>query len=160
MSKPYQSPVLRQLIQSTLQPLNIYSDDACELLLATCAQESHFGTYREQMGGGPAKGIFQMEGEDYSDIWTNYLAYHADLANQIKQLSTVGTVDDLINNDPYAIVMARVHYMRQPGKLPQAKDLSGMYDYYKAHYNTANGGATQLEFYDNYKYWVTDGQVD
>lgn len=49
---------IKNLITETLTELGLYSDDARDLLLGTCAQESAFGKYRKQLGGGPALGIF------------------------------------------------------------------------------------------------------
>lgn len=143
---------LRQLIRSTLTPLGLYSADAEELLMATCAQESHLGVYRHQIRG-PAVGIFQMEPEDHDDIWTNFLAYHFDLGDAVRKLSgqLSPTVDDLQNNDPYAIAMCRIHYERAPGSLPSASDLGALWNYYKQHYNTPQGAATQAEFVANYR---------
>lgn len=156
---PFQSANLRALIQSTLNPLNLWNEDAEELLLATCAQESLFGTYRTQGNGGPARGIFQMEGEDHDDIWHNFLAYHLDLARQLHGLSNTCTTDDMINNDPYAIAMARIHYLRKPGNLPSCRDLNAMWLYYKKWYNTPQGAATQLQFSMHYAHYVTDGKA-
>ena len=119
--------------------------------MATCAQESHLGEYRHQIHG-PAVGIFQMEPEDHDDIWTNFLAYHFDLGTAVRQLSgqLAPIAADMQNNDPYAIAMARVHYERAPGVLPDASDLTGLWNYYKQHYNTPGGAATQAEFVANY----------
>jgi hypothetical protein len=146
---------LRQLIRDTLTPLNLYSADAEELLCATCAQESHLGEYRHQVHG-PAVGIFQMEPEDFDDIWTNFLAYHFDLATALRGLSgqLSPNASDMQNNDPFAIAMCRAHYERMPGALPSASDLDGLWAYYKAHYNTPAGAATQDEFVANYQRYV------
>jgi hypothetical protein len=143
---------LRQLIRSTLTPMGLYSADAEELLMATCAQESRLGEYRHQVHG-PAIGIFQMEPEDFDDLWTNYLAYHFDLATALRQLSgqLSPTASDMQDNDPFAIAMARVHYLRAHGALPAASDLAGLWAYYKLHYNTPAGAATQAEFVHNYR---------
>jgi len=74
MSNPSLDPVLlRQLIKRTLTPLNLYSADAEELLMATCAQESLLGKYRHQVNG-PAIGIFQDEPGDFNDLWAHYLS--------------------------------------------------------------------------------------
>jgi hypothetical protein len=142
---------LRALIKSTLSPLNLYSAAAEELLMATCAQESGLGTYRRQLSG-PAIGIFQMEPETFNDIWTNYLAYHTTLAAEVTALATTSPPRpvELATNDPFAIAMCRVHYLRAPGALPAATDLAGLWSYYKAHYNTPLGAATQQQFYANY----------
>lgn len=143
---------LRQLIRATLEPLGLYSASAEELLMATCAQESRLGEYRHQIGG-PALGIFQMEPGDHDDIWTNYLAYHFDLATDLRRIANQlqPAASDLQNNDPYAIAMARVHYARKPGALPTPTDLEGLWEYYKHWYNTPAGAATRDEFVRNYK---------
>lgn len=153
--------MLRALIRSTLTPLGLYTPDVEELLMATAAQESALGTFRQQIHG-PALGIFQMEPEDFRDIWQNYLQYHQALADQIRGLCTDGMWQipgELVNNDPFAIAMARVHYLRAPGTLPAATDLQGLWSYYKQHYNTPGGAATQPEFVCNYRRLVNGPAV-
>ena len=146
---------LRKQILDVLTPLGLYSAGAEELLVATCAQESHMGTYRKQIGG-PALGIFQMEPATFNDIQGNYLRYHHELAMRINTLGSNGMLHDpsaweLVDNDPLAIAMARVQYLRAPGVLPDPLDLKGLWLYYKAHYNTPAGAATIEQFYRNYK---------
>lgn len=154
------SPILRLQIQTVIGQLqlgDISLDNPTELLLATCAQESHLGQFRTQLGGGPARGIFQMEGEDHDDIWLNYIIYHPLLKTALVKLSPSHTTDDMVDNDDYAIAMARVHYERCRGNLPAATSLYGLWTYYKHNYNTMQGAATQDEFFNNYKTYITDG---
>lgn len=143
--------LLRGTIQKTLTPLGLYSPAAEELLMATCAQESLLGTFRVQVGG-PALGIFQMEPDTYMDIWKNYLAYHQLLGHSISSLSHDPALppSELILNDPYAVALARVQYLRAPGALPPAEDLDGLWLYYKQYYNTPGGAATQDDFNRHY----------
>jgi hypothetical protein len=141
MGQPLDPQALRQLISDTLTPLNLYSDDVAELLLFTCANESDFGVYRVQGGGGPALGVFQMEPATFNDIFNNYLAYHLNLKVAVQQLGTVPS--DMINNDNFAIVMARLQYLRASGAIPSKNDIDGIWDYYKLHYNTPLGAATK-----------------
>lgn len=144
---------LRDLIKATLTPLGLYSTDAEELLMATCAQESLLGKYRTQAPHGPARGIFQDEGGDFRDLWANYISLHPVLAAQVKALNagSQGTVDDLVNNDRYAIAICRIHYLRVPHPMPSGSDLSALWHYYKVYYNSVLGAATQDEFVHNYK---------
>jgi hypothetical protein len=146
---------LRSAIKDVLTPINLYSEAAEELLCATCANESNLGQYRVQ-ADGPARGIFQIEGSDFSDIWNNYLKYHFTLASYVKGLNNgnVGTVDDLVSNDRYSIALARIHYARCPGYLPQAGDLDGIWNYYKTYYNTPRGAATEATFKEKYQKYV------
>jgi hypothetical protein len=146
---------LRTLIQTTLNPLELWSPGAEELLMATCAQESLLGTYRRQ-AGGPALGIFQMEPEDHDDIWKNFLAYKSTLTLEGKSLlgGLIGGIPAaalLENNDAYAIFMCRVHYLRCPKAVPLETDLNGLWLYYKVNYNSVHGAATQAEFNRHYQ---------
>lgn len=156
MLTPMNPADLRQHIKDALTPLKLWTQDAEELLMATCANESNLGEYRTQAPHGPARGIFQMEAEDFNDIWTNYLAYHGSLAFQVKNYNSgqQGTADDLVNNDAYAIVMARIHYMRKPGSIPSCTNLEAMWTYYKHWYNSDSGAATHDEFVAKYKKFV------
>lgn len=146
---------LRDIIQDALAPAGLWSENAAELLMATAAQESHLGTYRRQIGG-PALGIYQMEPEDFQDIWTNYLAYHPGIATELSRLATTQPPRpvEMVTNDAFATLMARVHYLRAPGALPAATDLNGLWAYYKQHWNTPLGAATQDQFVANYKKYV------
>jgi len=55
-----QFKTLIERVLSELDP-DLASPVAVKLLLGTAAQESRFGTFLHQLGGGPAKGAFQME---------------------------------------------------------------------------------------------------
>lgn len=142
---------LRELIKTTLMPMSLYSAQAEELLMATCAQESLLGTYRHQLNG-PAIGIFQMEPGDFDDIWVDYLNYRQKLHDAVAALAsnTPPVASDMQNNDPFAIAMCRVHYERCPRALPAATDLNAIWMYYKVNYNSIHGAATQGQFYSNY----------
>lgn len=144
---------LRALIQSTLTPMGLYSRNAEELLMATAANESHLGEFRRQIGG-PAIGIFQEEPEDFADLYSNFLAFRPHLAAQVNSLSSARTVDDLEENDRYAVAICRLHYLRAPGELPAAGDLDAIWTYYKAHYNSEQGAANADAFMACYRKYV------
>jgi hypothetical protein len=152
---------LRNLIKEVLGQIGLYSPNAEELLMATCANESNLGRYRTQAKGGPGKGIFQIETSDFIDIWDNYLKYHKDLASRVMSLNgdTQGSADDLVDNDRYSIAMCRVHYERCPGVLPDSRDISGIWQYYKRWYNTPEGAAVEGIFMYKYKTYVL-GETD
>jgi len=65
----------RDVIAPVLQKSGLDSEAAEELLLGTAVQESLNFKYRRQMGGGPARGYFQMEPATHDDIWDNYLQF-------------------------------------------------------------------------------------
>lgn len=155
MTDAYTSPALRALIQRVLSPVTLWTPEAAELLLATCAQESLLGQYRHQVHG-PALGIFQMEPATHDDCWANFIAYRPELQAWLGRLSPSHTAQDLVDNDPYAIAMARVRYERAHGALPDATDLGAMFAYYKRNYN-GPGAATEAEFRRHYADLITDG---
>lgn len=135
---------LRKLIDLTLQEMDneqnkykLNSKDAVELLMMTAATESELGTYLWQLGGGPARGIFQMEIATEKDIWKNFLYYNSDLYYLIAERDNINNVSDL----RYQIMMARVHYLRVPEKLPGCEDVLAMANYYKKYWNTYKGKA-------------------
>lgn len=143
---------LRELITAVLVELDLYSANACELLMLTAAQESHLGYYIKQVGSGPAKGIFQMEPSTEKDIWKNYLKYKPDLAKRVGAM--LGEADweslQLTGNLLYQIAMARVHYYRRPEALPSRNNVDAMARYWKKHYNTHLGKGTVYEAVKNY----------
>lgn len=145
---------LKNLIKRVLSEIGQYSENAENLLIGTCAQESGLGKYRRQLGGGPALGIFQMEPATFRDICDNFLRYKPDLQSKIKQAAGVSFFDcnDLINNDALAICFARVHYLRVKESIPG--DLPGWAGYWKKYYNTPLGKGKEDEFIANFKRYV------
>jgi len=114
-----------------------------QLLMGTQAQESPEG-HRHQDGGGPALGIWQMEGATHDDVWRNYLGFRSILARRVAAPVLVPPwppSERLIYDDLYAARMARIQYYRAPEALPRADDLAGMEALYLRRYNA--GGAAK-----------------
>ncbi len=147
--------MLNEIIVPVLQYLDMDSDSARNLLLGTFAQESAMGKHVEQVGGGPALGIGQMEPRTHDDIWQNYLAYRPALAQKINQLLVSGhsKLDQLKWNSAYATAMSRVHYHRVAEPLPEAHDITGLAQYWKDHYNKGGKGEVD-QFLANYLYHI------
>lgn len=146
---------LKELVSDTLDEIGLYSKDAVNLLLGTCAQESAFGTYIRQLNNGPALGIFQMEPATYDDIVNNYLRYRYDLINEIEttcQCDLENNSEALEWNMKLAICMARIHYLRFKEGIPNT--IEGYAKYWKENYNTEKGAGTEEEFIRNYKEYV------
>lgn len=135
---------LRDLvIIPALSDLQMYSDDARELLVFTCATESLGGTFLKQKKG-PAVGIMQMEPNTYTDIWVNFLFKNPSM------LSIMGLKFDcprmpqperMIYDLRFAVAMARIHYRRVKEQLPDHTDIDAIWEYYKKYYNTPLGKA-------------------
>lgn len=146
----------KDLIERCLKKTMMHSEAAVVLLLGTAAQESAFGTYLRQIGGGPALGVFQMEPATEADIWHNYLTFRINLQDVIFKACGVARPDPwaLESNLGYQAIMARIHYRRVPESLPAADDVPALARYWKAHYNTPAGRGTELEFLANFHRYV------
>lgn len=145
------------VIKPVLIKLGLGGDAAEELLLGTAVQESLNFRYRTQLGGGPAKGYFQMEPATHDDIWDNFLKYRQKLSNDVASfLSKKGAdkITELENNDKYAAAMARVHYLRVAAPLPKAGDINAQANYWKQYYNTPLGKGKPYEYIEKWNKFV------
>ena len=151
-------PQLKELIEETLREIDLYSEDAVNLLLGTAAQESQLGKYIKQLGNGPALGIFQMEPNTFNDIRNNYLGYRPALVGALIHFCNISDWDSaqLVYNLKLAICMARIHYLRVPNALPG--NLKGYAKYWKKYYNTPLGAGTEGEFVANYEKYIINNQ--
>jgi hypothetical protein len=145
------------VIMPTLRDLVLYSDEAIQLLLFTCANESLGGSFLKQVSG-PALGIYQMEPETYNDIWQNYINFKSDLRLKFTHAFDIYRMppeDRLIYDLRFATAMTRIHYDRIPEPLPKLNDLDGMWTYYKKYYNSTLGKADYHQTIANYQRFIT-----
>ncbi len=129
-----------------------------QLVLGTGIQESLL-VHRQQLGGGPAVGLFQMEPTTHDDCWTNFLDFRPVLAGKVKRTLEAGqqaVAATLKVNDRYAAAMCRVRYLRAPAPMPAANDVDGLANYWKLHYNTPLGAGTPQEFHDKWLNFIDD----
>ncbi|MEO5364675.1 MAG: hypothetical protein H7838_13810 [Magnetococcus sp. DMHC-8] len=141
---------LRDLvIRPTLQRLDLWSDAAEELVLGTAIQESGL-RYLQQLGGGPARGLWQMERPTHDDIWQNFLHGRTKLGLNILGPYVKPDHARLASDLAYACAMCRVHYLRCPDMLPSAGDIDGQAAYWKAWYNTPLGKGTVEQYIANW----------
>jgi len=151
------SQLRKYVIVPELERLGLYSKAAENLLMGTAAQESKLGEYLHQLGGGPARGIFQVERATEKDIWFNYLAYNPKLRRKIFDITSTKTpyyTDEILYNLRYAAAMTRIHYLRVKESLPDADDVAGLARYWKKYYNTPLGRGTEEEFIENYNRYL------
>lgn len=144
------------IVEPVLSKLRVYSKNAEELLVFTCAAESLGGTLLQQVKG-PALGIYQMEPNTYTDIWVNYIRARNQLATLMALhfgCNKIPDVERMVYDLHYATAMARIHYLRMPGNLPDAKDIDGIWDYYKKYYNTEKGKAKKEDSIKKYQDFI------
>lgn len=139
------------VIRPVLKTLDLYSQQAEELLLLTAAHESKLGYFLHQVGG-PALGIYQCEPATHDDCWTNFLAYKPKLAELVREWG--GSAETMTGNLFYATAIARCQYLRDPEPLPFASDVRGMANYWKRVWNTSQGRGTPDQAFDAYKRFV------
>ena len=154
--------ILLDAIRPALSTLEAGGLAAEQLLLGTAIQESLL-IHRQQLGGGPALGLFQMETATHDDCWSNYLKFRSDLANRVKQTLEAGQqplAAIMKVNDRYAAAMCRIRYLRAPGALPAANDTAAMANYWKEHYNTPLGAGTPEEFLSKWPQYVNANTFD
>jgi hypothetical protein len=148
--------VLVEAIRPALTTLAAGGLAAEQLLLGTGIQESLL-IHRQQLGGGPALGLFQMESATHDDCWKNFLKFNKGLADKVRQTLNPGQKPQAATmklNDRYAAAMCRVHYMRVSAALPAANDIEGMANYWKENYNTPLGAGTPEEFLNKWPQYV------
>lgn len=138
-----------RIIIPALDLLKLNSQAVQELLLGTALQESGLH-YLTQIGGGPAKGVFQMEPATHDDIWLNYLSYRPKLVSRIEVISNHRTPNEMVGNLWYAAAMCRIHYLRVPKPLPEAGAINAQAAYWKKHYNTSKGRGTATEYIEKW----------
>jgi len=146
---------MRTFVQQTLKELDTatgipYSEEAVELLLMTAAHESHHGTYLRQIGGGPARGPYGMEGKTEADTWENWIKFRKPVSDYLKMYRRGSLEWDL----KYATIMARIYYYRKPGSIP--KDNVGRAEYAKKYWNTKYGEASAEKYLADYERYAID----
>lgn len=155
--------LLRHQVRMACQHIGLWSEDAEELLMLTSVGETDL-LHVVQLGGGPARGWFQMEKRTERDIFEHYLNYPARkaLKARVMQLHdlTPASRDPLRDNPAYAAALARIHYRRVPAALPDREDVMGMAKYHKRYYNTAEGKAVPLETVAKYNRYILGKEVE
>ncbi len=141
------------VVVPSLSDLQLYSKDAEELLVFTCAVESNGGTYLHQVNG-PAVGIYQIEPNTYTHIWINHIAKHTPLQMMLAlkfNIPKMVPVEVMATDLRFATAMARLFYARFKDPLPKHDDIDGIWDYYKRYYNTSLGKAVKGKSIEAYK---------
>jgi hypothetical protein len=145
----------RLVLRPTLIHLDLWSQAAENLLLGTALQESGL-RHLAQMGGGPARGLYQIEPATHDDILRNYLVYRPELSGLVRTLMAPAPspVEQSATNLAYGTAIARLVYYRRPEPLPPPDDILGLARYWKRHFNTEKGRGTVSAFVLNYKEYV------
>lgn len=132
--------------QNALREFDLFSEPCLDLLTMICAHESHGGRYLRQVGGGPARGYFQIERTTHDSVWENN--------DKIKQRAKAFGIKedfDLLETDlRYNVFVAR-HYLSMDTK-PLPKGFIDMALYAKSYWNRG-GKATAEEYMRDMIWW-------
>lgn len=155
--------LIRHQVRMACQYIGLWSEDAEELLMLTCVAETDL-LHVVQLGGGPARGWFQMEPATEQSIFEHYLNYPSRKALKALVLKlrdlTPASRDPLRDNPAYAAALARIKYRRIPKPLASKEDVLGMAKYHKRYYNTNLGKAVVLESVKKYNRYILGKEVE
>jgi hypothetical protein len=142
-----------RLVKETLLILGdkYYSEAAVELLIRTAITESKLHLIY-QVGGGPARGFFQVEPNTATSIYIHHILKRPALLERVNMIVGEGwhkNIDYKLTTDiALGIILARLKYYPDPEPIPQT--LSGQAIYWKRIYNTPEGKGTVEKFiHDN-----------
>ena len=138
---------IREIIEWGLKEMDLYSEDAVDLVYKTGNAETGY-RHLKQMGGGPAIGFWQVEPATLIDIIDNYVKYRPELEKRLKSLgfSKIGIETRVMSNIALQAVFCRLKYKRDKYALPKSSDLEAQARYWKRVYNTHLGKGTITHF--------------
>lgn len=150
---------LRMVVEDALTGLDLYSLKATLLVLATQYVESLVGTRQHlyQIGGGPARGLWQIEEATHESIWIHHLAARPDRVLRVfRLLGLLGNLpscpepprtplgakawadrlwpEAVVGNLYYGAAMCRLKYRMISAPLPADPDDAAAY--WQRYYNT------------------------
>lgn len=141
------------VVRPALQGVSLWTEINEELLMGTAAQESGF-EHLVQLGGGPARGFFQVEPATYRDLFSNFLVYNRSLQDAAlywsSRSSVVPPADELVWNLRFAAVIAYLIYRRHPKDMPVDMSPEALAKTWKKRYNSPLGAGTEAQFIASY----------
>ena len=148
------------VIIPSISAIGMYSVEAVQLLLMTCATETHLGQYIKQANLGyndGAFGIYQQQALSYNELYDNLITPSQSMTAKMRlYLNYVGKppVQRLMTDCALATIMARMFYHNIPEPIPEATNVEALAYYYKKYYNTEMGKAKVPEVITAYKLLV------
>jgi hypothetical protein len=136
------------VVRPTLQKIGLWSMAAEAMVIATAAHESGGFQFIRQLGGGPGRGLWQIEPRTHEDLFVNFLRFHADLRSAALTLRASWPDPDaqLETNLAYQAAICRLIYYRFPEALPGPDDIAGQAKLWKKRFNTIAGKGTEEGF--------------
>ena len=138
---------IMEIIEWGLKEMDLYSEDAVDLVYKTGNAETGY-RHLKQMGGGPAIGFWQVEPATLIDIMDNYVKYRPKLEKRLISLGFDRRDIEVrvMSNIALQAVFCRLKYKRDKYALPKSSDLEAQAKYWKRVYNTHLGKGTITHF--------------
>ena len=143
-----------KIIRPVLKSMEMWSEEAEDLLLGTAIHESDKLKRITQYGNGPALSYYQMEPATLHDLYDNYLRFHPEKLKLLDKFKAPGLAqaDNLRMNMAYATAAARLQYYRRPEAIPTT--LEGQATFWKSAWNTELGAGTVEQYIEHAKEFV------
>ena len=138
---------IKKIIDWTLKYLDMYSEDASELVYRTGMAESSYN-HLSQMNDGPAIGFWQCEPKTMLDIMDNYVSYRKNIEAKIYNLgyNKEEPKMSLLSNLALQVAFCRLKYRRDKHPIPKKENIEEQAKYWKRIYNTHLGKGTIEHF--------------
>jgi len=138
---------LKKIIKWTLEYLDMYSDDAADLIFKTGMAESGYRAL-EGYGANPAIGFWQVEPATMYDTMENYVNYRKALKAKVYELGYDSNDAEmrLMSNIALQVAFCRLKYRRDRYPLPKSGDVEAQAKYWKRVYNSEKGRGTVEHF--------------
>lgn len=142
------------IVRPVLRHLQLWSEAAEQLTLATILHESGGLAFLDQVSAaeargeppswGPAYGVAQIEAPTHTDLWTSFLREPRRAALKARLCALLAeqpiALHQLATNLSYAVACCRLLYYRRPEPHPALNDWAGLGLYYKRFYNGPGKG--------------------
>lgn len=167
LAEKIRNTAVRPALQA-LEPVIPYTQTAENQVLNTGAHESGGFVHRVQVGGGPARGLWQMEQATFRDLYDRYLGAHPVLKGKVDSLlwavgssPGAGSGSDpwlqIETNDVFAAAMCRIRYWDSAAKLSfDPRDVFESSRCWSQFYNTRRDPRLEAEFVANVRRYVED----
>lgn len=140
------------VVRPTLERLGLASPAAVALVLGTAVEESGLGALK-QLGGGPARGFWQVEPATHDDVTARVVTRYPHLHERLSEIAGLwpSRIEQLATNLCYGAAICRLKYYLDPLPLPAADDIDALGVAYKRIYNTALGKGSAEKWAKNYR---------
>lgn len=140
-----------EIIRPILKDMNLWSQEAEDIMIGTAIHESDGLKRIRQYDGGPALSYFQMEPATLFDLYENFLKYRPEWMEKLNgyQAPAFSLTENLTMNVAFAVAAARIQYFRVPESIPKTNE--GQAAYWKKYWNTNKGKGTVEKYLSDLK---------